>query len=656
MAALTWRRGPSVLPALTVALLLLTLGCAEPGGAAAPTTTPGEAGPSLAAVAPVQTETPAPLLAAATPAPTPAPTSTPSPAAAPATRTPASPTPLPVRPSATPAPTTAKPTAAPASPGPSVVAGSAELARTRAARQAVSADLRAQPDAREELRALAAAVAGYLGAAARPGQPLSAQQAAAEALRAALTLPGQQDPLSGKPGGATVATVAFGSQEALIVTLGVAGAPALAFLRDGSAFRPVGLTAASDQAGGAVEPGEAYVAVDRIEDADGDGQSEIVLVETTQGGSASPVLLGILQWSAADRGFRSIFSQRLSNWAGPAAWRLSPHEGRLDVVLEAPLFGPFDHKLLAHQQETRVYRWTGAAYALVERRAAPPEYRRQAFNVGEAAFRRGACDEATPAYQKVIDDPSLKPDEGSPGPDWVALAWFRIGECQAIQGRPADARAALEKARAAGPALGDLASRFLAAYRGSDAVAALGALLSSDLPDLMYEERAGNLGFPLDAPGVLYPGAALAAFARAHPDALQRSGSDLVAALKASGVPVSQALATDLDGDGRRELAAVVLVGKTDTVWLAFGSGGRWEGRLVSRDAGQDASSRLEGPRQLTVAGKPRLAFAVVRPGQPDASFAFDGKTALRVGPAVGASPPLTPVDESEFAGEFHLE
>ena len=631
--------------ALLLSWLLLSAGCAQPR----PSGNPVASGAAGAASQPTAPPAATPPQAPTAGPPTPSPTAAPSP----------TPDPTPTRPPSTPSPTVAASPTDVARPTVGATASLPELSRVRAARQAIGADLRGQGDAGAKLKALADSVAAYLGAAVGFGVPLTAPPpAAADALRDALTLPGQRDPISGKPATATVVGTSSSRQEAVVVALGAPGAPALAFVRDGASFRPYPLSPVPGQGGTDLRPTDGLVGVDRVGDVDGDGQPEVVVVETMQGGSSTPVSLAILQWSPDDRAFRSLFAHRLSNWAGPATWKLAPRDGKLDVVLEAPLFGPFDHKLLPHQQETRVFRWDGARYALAERRATPPEYRRQQFNVGEAAFRRGACEEAIPAYRRLIDEPALKPDEGEKTTDWVGFAWLRIGECSALLGRQAEARTAMEKARGAGPALGDLAGKFLAAYQAGDVARALGALLSTDLARLMYEEKAGNLTYPLDATGVLYPGAALAAFAQGHPEALQRQGDELLVALKAAGLPGTQALAADLNGDGRRELVAVVPVGDLDTAWLVSSPNGRWRGQPTLRAARRDGGLRLEGPRQVTVDGKPRQAFVVVQGSQPGVSFALDGDTVLLVvppGPGQ-AAPTAVPFDASEFPGEFNME
>ena len=612
----------------------LSAACASssplPGSSASPAEAPATALPHAAITVAVPSRTPtSPPSPSPTPFPLPVSTATPS---------------LAVTPSPSRSPATA-----------TAVAAEAELSRVQAAREAVGTDLRGRPDARDRLVALAEAVSRYLRVVPDAAWPRTVQPALADALRQGLTSSGQRDPLSGRPAEAVVAVATFGSHRVVAMSLGVPGAPALAFVDEGMGFRAYALSATARQPGADLQPIEGFATVERVEDVNGDGQQEVVVVETVLGASATPVHVGILQWSNAERLFHSLFAGVVSNWAGPASWRLLPRDGKQDIVLEAPLFGPFDHKLLPHQQETRVYRWDGWSYTLAERQATPPQYQRQQANVGEAAFRRGACEEAITAYRQVIENKALKPDEGE-SPDWVGFAWFRIGECSALLGREADARAALERAQASGPDLDGLASRLLAVYQTDGAARALASLLETDLPRRMYEGRSGNLAFPLDAVGVLYPGAALAAFVQSHPEALQRSDEGLVATLRAHGLPVAQALVVDPSGEGRVGLVAMVRVGDDDTIWVVHAVDGRWVGRLISRVA--PSGARLEGPLTVIVEGKPRQAFAVVRNSHSRTLYTMNRQTVLQIFPGTpGGSPQvLVPMDAGEFAWEFHLE
>lgn len=436
-------------------------------------------------------------------------------------------------------------------------------------------------DAARVINPLRAGVTGYL--AASP-QPLT--QATADALLAYLAnlLHTQEDPVGG------VADLdQDGKPDFLLATPFMYGVPAFAFL-GGDSYRSIPLP--PEAVGSAVPdaflPAAWPSAVSAV-DVTGDGRAETVVEYQLPGGSGFTIRPYLFRWSPEKRSFDTVFRADLVNWAGKAAWQMEPAAtGGQEIVLTGPAFGVFDHKLLPHPVRTQVWRWDGKVgrFVKAEESVSPPETRRQQVNAGEALLRAGEYDQAAPAYRQAIEDASLKdePGDGSePGTDWRAFAWLRLGETYALLDRPADAQAALAQAGAAGGAIGQLAKAFAAAYQGPDGVVAAWASMSAkvDLPGLLYNGKGGNLGFPVSAFDVAYPGLAVAAYLDRHNDALNSAPELVATQLGELAVPIKTAVIADVDGDGQKDFAFVTAdkAGPDqplDHVWLAYRSGGRW--------------------------------------------------------------------------------
>lgn len=156
-------------------------------------------------------------------------------------------------------------------------------------------------------------------------------------------------------------------------------------------------------------------------------------------------------------------------------------------------------------------------------------------NEGEAAFRAGQYEEAVPLYEQVLAEAGAEdwqPGEGEP--DWAAYAAFRRAEAllllgQAEYSRPSASGLSAMQAVAREmdrDLLGELARPFLEGYgdgvaplTGADAAArGVAALQDVDLHSHFFQEEPGALRFPMNADGILYPGAGLAAYLNARPN------------------------------------------------------------------------------------------------------------------------------------------
>jgi hypothetical protein len=247
------------------------------------------------------------------------------------------------------------------------------------------------------------------------------------------------------------------------------------------------------------------------------------------------------------------------------------------VVVQCPAWGPFVFHLLQHPTLTRTYRWNGSAFALLGVTLAPATYQRDAFNRAEVAFRQGDWAAAITRYRVVTEDPALKSEQYEKT-NWPALTWLRIGESQALLGDLGDARASLSQAVAAGGTIGGLASAFGAALGQPDGVVrGFAAIQASSVMQQLPSHTAGNLDFDLDAPGLLWLGAALAAYLDAHPNAAGESAATLRSQLQALGLQVSGLVRADLEGDGHAELVALLPAGRPTPAWVMTEQAGRWQ-------------------------------------------------------------------------------
>jgi hypothetical protein len=344
-------------------------------------------------------------------------------------------------------------------------------------------------------------------------------------------------------------------REDIVVHIPVIGLPLLVFVNeDGSPARFAGYALPSDleaiQTDFPLERTEIDKPAVQLEDLTGDGVPEVLFASMFAGASSYRLRPNAFQWHEGD--FRLIFAADLVSWAGTSDYALEPDptgNGSLQIVLTYPhLYNHgFDHKMVNHPAGQQVWRWKPGAEKFVlseeqvdleqsawESGSEPglpvtaEDRLRWLTNEGEAAFRAGRYQEAVPLYEQVLaeagaEDWQPETDE----PDWAAYAAFRRAEALLLLGqaeyyRPSASGLSAMQAVARemdGDLLGELARAFLESYgegvaplTGPDAAArGVAAMSAVDLYDHFYYERPGALRFPMDAAGILYPGAGLAA-------------------------------------------------------------------------------------------------------------------------------------------------
>jgi tetratricopeptide (TPR) repeat protein len=481
----------------------------------------------------------------------------------------------------------------------------AHLERARAIRQQQGCPLcPLDPAVGEEL---IAAVTAYLNTRLDPAQPLEQQQARLDELAGLLDQAGSRPSLA-------VADADGDGQGDLLLSLGLSGTPALVFRRQESRYTAFRLPtlAPGNEPTGILRSGLGQIA--RVADLNGDGRPEVVATYEVVGASAITTEVYVARWDG--QGFRLLFSTTVNDWAGSGEWELVRRDGQYDLRTTCVVFGAYDHKLLPHPTLTMTYRWAGDTYVLASRQLTPPTTRRQQVNLAEAAFARGDYRQAIAEYQKAINDPNLKPDEmGVPEPDWVGYAWFRIGECYALLGEEAPARTALEKVRQAGSTLGELATTFLEAYQNPDgAIKGMAAVMRSEVHQKLDTDQAGNLGFPIDAMTLSAPQTAFATYFTAHPEAASLPLEALTRSLQAVGLPFQQVLPADLDGDGQREVALGLTIGRQQRLLLIVPEAGRWRGRFVSLGVSVEEVVAIPGTNKKALLV--RLPAGFIQPNQ----------------------------------------
>jgi hypothetical protein len=419
-------------------------------------------------------------------------------------------------------------------------------------------------------------VSSWLSAAPQPLTQATADTLV-ERLRAMLPENGFTAPV------ATAADVdGDGKLDLLLAMQNMYGFPALAFL-GGDRYRTIALPVDYDQ--GTLRDFHVPAAWPdgvQAKDVTGDGRLEAVVTYRLPGGSADTTRVYTFRWMPDKKAFDLIFQATLVNWAVESTWELRPGlDGSQEFVLNGPAFSVFDHKLLPHPTRTQVWQWAPAAgrFIKAEETVSKPTTLRQQANAAEALLRQGEYEKAIAEYQKVIDDSALvEEDTGEQQPNWRAFARLRLGQTYALLGKGDEARTQLQGAITAGSTIGQLAAAFLAGYTDDDRiVAAWGMMMNkSDLHQLFYEEKAGNLGFPMTAFGVYYPGLAVAAYLDRHPEAATATGSNAFANLKAPGFNLKSVVIADVTGDGKNDVAFVTPDKDQEHAWLAYEKAGRW--------------------------------------------------------------------------------
>jgi heat shock protein HslJ len=204
-------------------------------------------------------------------------------------------------------------------------------------------------------------------------------------------------------------------------------------------------------------------------------------------------------------------------------------------------------------------------------------------NEAEAAFRTGAYQEALRGYGEVLrqaEAGNWHPEEGEA--DWRAYAAFRHAGTLLLLGQPSSGlpEIAALATEMEGDLLDELARAFLEGYGdGSSADSVAGGVAAMQAVDLyahFFYERPGALRFPMDARGILYPGAGLAAYLTAHPE-IADDPSAVQVGLQALGFDVEEV--TLLEGGDLHitlRLPERPYAGKDLALWLLTPSEGAW--------------------------------------------------------------------------------
>ncbi|GEM_PF-5376131 len=320
----------------------------------------------------------------------------------------------------------------------------------------------------------------------------------------------------------------------LLVGPGAMGVPAVVLLDRGGTYRGLPLPAPDAVAG--VLPA-AWAGIHAVRDLSGDGRPEVVVTYKVAGASATTTLLFVVRLTTEDQADVRFFTA-ISDWGGPAEWDLLP-DGTLRIV--CPAFGVFDHKLLPHPSQTRLYTWSPARdrYVLEEVQETPPETMRQQINVAEAFIQQGRYEPALKAYRHAVDAQWLPEEEL----DVSLRSWALLRQAQILfaWGDPT-ARDVLRRAVEEN----EFARRLDAAFEDQDPLAPARAWLAPET----LEWLSGGTNWPIMRPYEAFaPQLALAAVLNRRPDLLALESSALTASLQEAGVPVSRALIANLDND-----------------------------------------------------------------------------------------------------------
>ncbi|MFQ5343219.1 MAG: tol-pal system YbgF family protein [Anaerolineae bacterium] len=385
------------------------------------------------------------------------------------------------------------------------------------------------------------------------------------------------------------------------------------------------------------------IAFERVDDLDGDGVPEIVQTTQIVGASAMNTLITISRWDG--QGFKTLLQTGISDWAGAADWELVEGDRSADLVTTCSAVGPYDHKLLPHPRLTRTYRWQAGTLILDQTRVSAPTTVREQVNAAESAFRKGQLDQAQAAYLRAVQDATLAQESETEQVDWRAYAEFRIGELEALRGNASAAQEAMARVAKTDPSLSEMATAFLEGYGNGDAASGLAMVQHVNLHEQFYFENAGNLGFPMDAAGVLYPGLAIAAYLNTHPDAGRGSGEALTGLLRDLALDVASSAIVDLDGNGQMEVLVVLNQavpqemspdGQTQTLWLITWDEAGWWPQPI------ETASRLMLTETMPMPEDGRRAVVYQRPDSASprqAAVSWDGVQVLHYNLPGGEEP-----------------
>jgi hypothetical protein len=321
--------------------------------------------------------------------------------------------------------------------------------------------------------------------------------------------------------------------------------------------------------------------LEKVADVNGDGRQEIIIHTDWLSADSAPYTIDVLRWDPTGQkgqgGFVSLFTADIINWtAGPSGWSLVPHGEGQDIVTKCAAWGAFDFHLLIHPGLTRTYTWQSTGFSLAGVALDSPVSQRDAFDRGEFSFRRGDYAAAILRYRQVIDTKSLKADPGAKT-NWIALAWFRIGESQALLHDLPSASASLGKAVDAGGSIGALAKTFRDSMGQYDGLTrAFAAIQASDIATQLAQGKAPDLGIEVDATGLLWPGPGVAAYLEAHPGVETASDAWVKSNLQSLGMRVTDLISDDYEGNFGNDYVALLPVGTATTAWVMSGRGGHW--------------------------------------------------------------------------------
>lgn len=420
------------------------------------------------------------------------------------------------------------------------------------------------------------ALAAFMNARAVRQQPLDRQAVVVDELRARLREVTNQE-------ATLIVRDADGDQQLdLLVALPLSGLPAFVVRHQPDGF--VGYQAPRPAGWATNGP----VTFERVEDLNADGIPEIVLTSRILTHNAAHTLVSIARWNG--EAFALLLQTGIRGRSDPAGWEFVEQKERQVLVTRCPARGVYDDDRLPHLTLTRVFDWEDGGLVLTQVVLDPPETLRQQVNSAEAAFRQGRLERALAAFRAIpdtagmVDTADLSVETDTVAVDWRAYAQFRIGELEAIRGNAEAARTAMQRVQAAGSTIGPLATAFLDGYSADDPVRALANLQHVNLAERMQAPDA-NLGFPMNARDILYPGAVVAAHLNAVPDAARGSGEVLTTSLRDLGLDAAGSAIVDLDGDRHPEVITVIneqvgsdvaVGGQIQTLWLVSRKGGEW--------------------------------------------------------------------------------
>lgn len=287
----------------------------------------------------------------------------------------------------------------------------------------------------------------------------------------------------------------------------------------------------------------------------------------------------VAQWVAQGSHFNSLLQvPSTATGLDNAVFRTDVAEEGSSVETYCSTHGLFSAPGSPHITQRNVYAWNGVDFELLLYDRTDAETLRQYVNVAEAHLQEGDLADALLFYEALYQDQVTLPDEpaASGFPEWRAYASLRAGQVQALLGDHEAAQNALGRARLSSSAIGQLAGVFGETLQATGDPAAAWAALLAD--DALAEDAFGEAGNGADVrAAILYPGMALAAALRQHPEV--DVGTQVEEVVGEYGLEVSDLTPVDLDEDGAEEvvvrqvlpgdIAAVSLLDQGDEGWFA---------------------------------------------------------------------------------------